>query len=159
MDISKASNFERYVFDLVGADGARVAALWREIDARGAFDLKASGEFARVADTGFVSGFSTHADRLRTIRSVFEASGRIVDTHTADGIKVAREQRETGVPLICLETALPAKFEATIVEAIGRAPVRPAGLEQIESLPRRFEVIDPDAAAVKRFIELHCSAG
>jgi threonine synthase len=159
MDISKASNFERYVFDLVGGDGARVAALWREIDARGAFDLKASGEFARVADTGFVSGFSTHADRLRTIRSVFEASGRIVDTHTADGIKVAREQRETGVPLICLETALPAKFEATIVEAIGRAPVRPAGLEQIESLPRRFEVMDPDAAAVKRFIELHCSAG
>ncbi|MBC7780167.1 MAG: threonine synthase [Proteobacteria bacterium] len=157
MDISKASNFERYVYDLVGGDGARVRALWREIDARGAFDLAASGEFARVPATGFVSGHSTHADRLRTIRDVFEASGRIVDTHTADGIKVARDYAEPGVPVVCLETALPAKFEATIVEALGRVPERPLGFANIESLPKRFEVMDADTEAVKRFIAERCN--
>ncbi len=155
MDISKASNFERYVYDLVGGDGARVAALWREIDQRGAFDLAVSGEFARVGDTGFVSGYSTHADRLRTIRGVHQRSGRIVDTHTADGIKVARERREPDETVVCLETALPAKFEATIVEAIGQRPPRPAGLQDLEQRPRRFEVMAADTAAVKRYIEHH----
>ena len=157
MDISKASNFERYVYDLVGADGARVRALWREIDERGAFDLAASGEFAKVAETGFVSGHSTHADRLRTIRSTFEVSGRIVDTHTADGIKVALELREPGETVVCLETALPVKFEATIIEALGRPPSRPSGFEALESSPLRFDVMDADTVAVKRYIEAHCA--
>jgi len=158
MDISKASNFERYVFDLVGGDGARVKALWQQIDREGAFDLAASGEFSRVASTGFVSGFSTHADRLQTIRSVYQGSGRIVDTHTADGIKVAREYVEAGVPVICLETALPVKFEATIVEALGERPARPAGLAGLEALPRRFEVMSADTEAIKRYIAQRCEA-
>ncbi|MFN9124177.1 MAG: threonine synthase [bacterium] len=157
MDISKASNFERYVYDLVGGDGSRVRALWREIDERGAFDLAASGEFAKVAQTGFVSGHSTHADRLRTIRSTFEGSGRIVDTHTADGIKVALELREPGETVVCLETALPVKFEATILEALGRPPSRPSGFEALESAPLRFEVMDADTVAVKRYIEARCA--
>jgi threonine synthase len=133
-----------------------VAALWREIDRHGAFDLAASGEFARVAGTGFVSGHSTHADRLRTIRAIFEQSGRIIDTHTADGVKVALELREPDETVVCLETALPVKFEATIIEALGRPPARPAGFEAIESAPRRFEVMDPDAEAVKRYISERC---
>ena len=41
--------------------------------------------------------------------------------------------------MIVLETALPAKFAATIGEAIGREPERPAALRGIEQLPRRFE--------------------
>jgi threonine synthase len=58
--------------------------------------------------------------------------------------------------MICLETALPAKFSETIREALGFEPPRPAGFENIESLPKRFEVVDPDAAVVKTFIEAHC---
>jgi threonine synthase len=152
MDISKASNFERYVYDLVGQDPARVRELWRRIDAEGEFDLSGSAFYARVPDTGFVSDFSTHADRLRTIRRVYERHGYMVDTHTADGIKVGEGFREPGVPLVCLETALAAKFEATIREALGRAPERPAQFAGIEDLPRRFDTIDVDAEAVKRYI-------
>ena len=155
MDISKASNFERYVFDLVGRDPARVKALWNQLDREGSFDLSGSADFARVAATGFVSGSSSHADRIATIRRVFERYGRMVDTHTADGIKVGLEYRETGVPLVCLETAQPAKFADAIREALGREPVRPKGYENIEALPQRLQVIEPDAAAVKRYIEAH----
>jgi len=54
--------------------------------------------------------------------------------------------------MICLETALPAKFADTIREALGRDPVRPKEFEDLESLPQRFEVIEPDAEAVKRAI-------
>ncbi|MFO1271123.1 MAG: threonine synthase [Rubrivivax sp.] len=155
MDISKASNFERFVFDLLGRDGARTKQLFGEALSRdGGFTLTRE-EFARIEGFGFVSGKSTHADRLATIRDTWQRFGVLVDTHTADGLKVAREHREPGVPMLVLETALPAKFAATIREAIGRDPEPPAALAGIEKLPRRFTVMPPDAAAVKRYIETH----
>lgn len=157
MDISKASNFERFVFDLVGRDAAKVRELWSSVDAGGAFDLNADGYFARVADYGFVSGSSSHANRMQTIRDTYANYGVMIDTHTADGLKVALEFREPGTPMVVLETALPAKFEDAIVEALGRQPERPASLQGLESLPQRFEVMDADAAAIKQFIVQHIS--
>ncbi len=155
MDISKASNFERYVADLLRRDPVRLKSLWAQLDATGSFDL--SGEKFRdmIAATGFSSGSSTHADRIATIRGLHEDYGVIVDTHTADGIKVGLQFREQGVPLICLETAQPAKFSETIHEALGREPVRPAGFENLEALPQRFEVVDADASKVKAYIAAH----
>ncbi|HMA89054.1 MAG TPA: threonine synthase [Burkholderiales bacterium] len=152
MDISKASNFERYVYDLVGRDAERVRALWRELEAAGAFDLSGSAWFRNVPETGFVSGKSVHADRLATIRRVWEKYGVMVDPHTADGMKVGLQRREPGVPLVCLETAQPAKFAETIREALGREPARPAALRGLEKLPQRFELVPADAEAVKRYI-------
>ena len=122
-----------------------------EIGTRGTFTL-AADEMARIAGHGFVSGRSTHADRLATIRDTHDRFGELIDTHTADGLKVAREHVEANVPMIVLETALPAKFAETIVEAIGREPDRPAALRGIEQLPKRFEVMKPDVTAVKRYI-------
>jgi len=158
MDISKASNFERYVFDIVGRDGATVRELWAKIEGEGGFDLAGTPHLARVAASGFVSGSSTHANRLDTIRRVEREYGVVIDPHTADGIKVGLEHRQPNVPLICLETALPVKFAATIREALGREPERPAGFETLESLPQRFVVIDPDADTVKRYIAAHTGA-
>ncbi|MBV1731042.1 MAG: threonine synthase, partial [Hydrogenophaga sp.] len=124
MDISKASNFERFVFDLLGRDGARVKALFGEaLSKDGRFDLGADPVFAEAASHyGFVSGKSTHADRLATIKDTFERFGVMIDTHTADGVKVAREHLNAATPMIVLETALPIKFAGTIVEALGRQP-------------------------------------
>jgi threonine synthase len=79
----------------------------------------------------------------------------MLDTHTADGLKVALENRMPGVPMIVLETAQPAKFEETIREALGAEPVRPADLAGIESLPQRVVVMAPDVDAVKRFVVAH----
>src|SRR6266699_1721215 len=152
MDISKSSNFERYAYDLVGRDGAKLRALWEGLDREGTLDLSGTDSFRRVADTGFVSGSSTHADRLATIRRVWKDYGLMVDPHTADGIKVGLEHREQGVPLVCMETAQPAKFAETIREALGREPVRPAGFENLEKLPQRFEVMDADVGKIKHYI-------
>jgi threonine synthase len=152
MDISKASNFERFVFDLLGRDAARTKQLFEtDVEDHGSFTL-APAEFARVADYGFVSGSSTHADRIATIRDTWQRFATMVDTHTADGLKVAREHTTPGVPMLVLETALPAKFAASIVEAIGREPQRPAALAGIEQLPKRYTVMRVDAQAVKEYI-------
>jgi threonine synthase len=155
MDISKASNFERYVFDLVGRDGSRVKELWRRLDEDGEFDLSHSAYFARVPQTGFVSGRSAHADRIATIKGIYSKYKIVIDPHTADGVKVGLEQREPLVPLICLETALPAKFAPTVRAALGREPERPAELADLEKRPQRFQVVPKEAGAVKRYIETH----
>jgi threonine synthase len=159
MDISKASNFERFVFDLLGRDGVRTAELFGAGLARtGRFDLSADPLFAQAATRfGFASGKSTHADRLATIRDTWSRFGQMIDTHTADGLKVAREQRSAGVPMVVLETALPIKFAETIVEALGRAPERPARFEGIEDLPRRVQRVPADAQVIKRYIAEHCA--
>ena len=158
MDISKASNFERFVFDLLGRDGTRTQALFRDAISRdGVFHLSAE-EFSRIDAYGFQSGKSTHADRLATIRTTWAEHARMIDTHTADGVKVALERVVPGVPMIVLETALPAKFAETIREALDREPVRPAGLDGIEQLPKRFVVMPAEVAPVKALIEQHCGA-
>jgi len=157
MDISKASNFERFVYDLLDGDAARVRALFRKVETEGGFDLSGKpgsdgDEFAKVARFGFVSGKSVHTDRIATIRDAQERYGITIDTHTADGVKVAREHVAPGVPMIVLETALPAKFNETIREALGRDAERPAGFENIEALPQRFTVMPADVRKMKAFI-------
>jgi threonine synthase len=155
MDISKASNFERFVFDLVARDAKRTAELFGECIARdGGFSVTQQ-EFARVADFGFGSGRSSHADRLATIRDTWQRFGTLVDTHTADGLRVAREHVRPGVPMLVLETALPAKFAETIREALGIEPPRPAALQGIEALPKRVQVMPADAGRIKAYIRDH----
>jgi threonine synthase len=155
MDISKASNFERLVYDLVGCRPEVVRSLWAQLRSHGCFDLSTGASFERVAELGFVSGSSTHAQRLETIADVYRRYGVLVDTHTADGIRVGRQYAEAGIPLVCLETAQPAKFEASIREAVGISPSRPPGFEDLEQHPQFFEVMDVDPDAVRDYISAH----
>ena len=158
MDISKASNFERFVFDLLGRDAALTQDLFSvQISKHGQFDLSGNPHFAEAATRyGFASGKSTHANRLATIQDVYQRFGQMIDTHTADGVKVAREHVKPGVPMVVLETALPIKFAATIVEALGQEPSRPAKFEGIEALPKRVLVMKADVAQIKAYIAQHC---
>ena len=151
MDISKASNLERFVFDLVDRDPDHLRALWADVDRTGSFDLS-DRRHAIHERFGFVSGTSSHADRVATIRDTAMRAKRQIDPHTADGVFVGRQFREPGVRLVCLETALPAKFAETIEEALGTAPDRPAAFADIESRPQRFEVVDADVDVIKQII-------
>jgi threonine synthase len=153
MDISKASNFERFIWDCVDQDGDKVAWLWRQVDEEGGFDLSTDRAWEKIEeDSGFASGRSTHEDRLKTIRLVKQKYGRVIDPHTADGMKIALRVREARIPMVCLETALPAKFDETIVEALGEHAERPDQFRNIEQLPQRFRTMKPDAEQIKHYI-------
>ena len=158
MDISKASNFERFVFDLVGRDAAKLRSLFVDaLGGQGRFDLSGEPAFKQAAERfGFKSGRSTHADRLATIRDTDKRFATLVDPHTADGLKAAREHLAPGVPMVVLETALPIKFAATLVEALGHEPARPARFEGIEALPKRVVKLPADVEAVKAYIAQNC---
>jgi threonine synthase len=156
MDISKASNFERFIWDAVEGDGDKVAWLWKQVEEEGGFDLSTDKAWEKIEeDSGFVSGRSTHEDRIKTIRMVKQKYGQVIDPHTADGVKIALRVREARYPMICLETALPAKFDATIVEALGEHAPRPAAFAGIEALPQRVAVMKADADRVKEYIAAH----
>jgi threonine synthase len=157
MDISKASNFERYLFDVAGRDPAQLAQLWQRLERDGSFDVASTSLWAHVQASGFVSGSSTHAERIATIRDVHARYGVLVDPHTADGVKVGQGFRESGLPMICLETALPAKFSATIREALGIDPPRPAAYAGLEARPQRCTILPADAARVAAYIDAHAT--
>src|SRR5699024_4293709 len=154
MDISKASNFERFVYDLVGRDTGQVNRLWRELDTKGYFDLSALR--AQLTEHyGFRSGKSTHDDRLKTIRQVHEEFDVLIDPHTADGVFVGQQYRDADIPMLVLETALPAKFGETIQEAIGEPAPVPRHLQQLLDLPQHVTVVDAEPQAVRDCIEAH----
>ena len=105
---------------------------------------------------GFAAGKSTHSDRLNTIKALYEQHGELVDPHTADGIKVAKELQREGEVIICAETALPVKFADTIIEAVGQIDIeRPAHTEGLESLPQHVTVLENKAELVAEQIRQH----
>lgn len=160
MDISKASNFERFIFEVLDGDAHRLAALWEQLAQTGSFHFSRSDPaWDRVRDAGLVSGTSTHAMRLDAIRSTYRRYGRIIDPHTADGLNVARRYLKLGQPMICLETALPIKFSETIEEALGRPAPRPPGFEGLEAMPQRVFRMEADLERLKAFILEHSREG
>jgi len=155
MDISKASNFERFIFDVVDRSPQALNALWDRLERRGDFDLAGTQQWENVIATGFVSGRSTHADRIATIRDAHARYGVVIDPHTADGLGVGRLHRNPSVPLVCLETALPVKFSETIREALGREAERPAAFAGLEEKPQKCVVLPADVERVKAYIATH----
>ncbi len=113
--------------------------------------------WANVKAAGFASASSTHSDRLATIRAIDARYGVVVDPHTADGLKVGAQFRDPDVPLVCIETALPVKFAATIREALGRDPERPHAYAGLEARPQRSTPMAADATLLKSFIEAHAA--
>lgn len=152
MDIASASNFERFVFDYVGRDPAKVRALWAELNEKREFNIGSAkpGEAFRIT-----SGSATDAEVLDTIREVYKKYGVIIDPHTAIAMKVGLEKRRAGIPLVVVETAQPAKFADTMREALGfEAPV-PKSYEHLANLPEYTTRIENNAELVKRFIAEH----
>lgn len=156
MDISRASNFERFVFDLLDQDTKRVREIWQRLHEQGEFDLSPlQPQFE--SRYGFVAGVSTHQDRLDTIRAVYDRTGTLVDPHTADGVRVAAEYVESGIPMLVLETALPAKFADVIHEALGIDVPVPPHLRGLAGLPQRVTHLDCDAELVRDYIKTHAA--
>ena len=153
MDISKASNFERFAADLFGRDADRLRAMWQGIDRGEAVDFRPGGYFDRVGEYGLVSGSNTHAGRIATIRATWDKYRVMIDPHTADGLAVGLGYVEPDVPMIVLETAQPAKFDDTLREALGREPERPPELAGLENLPQRSVRMPADITALKHYIQ------
>ncbi|MFV0251858.1 MAG: threonine synthase [Beutenbergiaceae bacterium] len=156
MDISKASNVERFIFDLLDRDGDAVADLFGvQVPRNGGFDLGTAARDRAAEQFGFVAGMSTHADRLATIARVYSQAGRLIDTHTADGVKVALSHLVDDVPMVVLETAQPVKFGDVVRQATGVQPPMPAAVAELESLPRHKHAIPAQLPVLIEYLKAH----
>lgn len=149
MDIQVASNFERYLFELLDRDPARTADAMAGFSAGGRLDLSATA--GHPVRTLFVGGRADTAATLRTIRDTHRGQGYLLDPHTAVGVAVGDALRLPDDPLICLSTAHPAKFTDAIVDAIGEEPHHPV-LDALQNAETRCERLANDVELVRQYL-------
>ena len=153
MDILVSSNFERYLFDLFDRD----AELLRE------FMSKLGKESQQVTDEKwqqmrecFSSARVDDALTCETIAKVFAEAGKLIDPHTAVGIRAAREcNADPATPMITLSTAHPAKFSDAITEAGLDAPELPSHLSDLFEKEEHYSVVPNELVAVTEFVKQH----
>ncbi|GHH17632.1 threonine synthase [Sphingomonas glacialis] len=147
MDIQVSSNFERLLFDLGGRDGHALADQMRGFETSKAMRLtNAQREGAAAL---FASDRIDLDDMALAMRWACEASGQVIDPHTAIGLAAARRaDLPADVPIVTLATAHPAKFRDAVERATGQRPVLPARMgdlfereERYASLPGTFEAV------------------
>ncbi|GAB3946503.1 threonine synthase [Corynebacterium tapiri] len=159
MDISRPSNFERFIYDLLDGEAGRIKDMFGVLVPQGGFNLSEDTKMLDIVpEFGFASGSSTHADRIAEIKDAHERLDTLIDPHTADGVHVARGWLpEIDTDIVVLETALPVKFSETITEAIGSFPPVPERFAEVEGKEHHVVDLPNDAQKVKDFIAQHAA--
>lgn len=150
MDIQVASNFERFLYALLGEDPEATRGAMKTFGETGRLDLKTHG--AHPALKLFAAGQIDTERTLATIREAEARHGMVLDPHTAVGVAAGDDLRRAGDPLVCLATAHPAKFTDAIVKAIGREPHHPV-LDALADAETRCERMANDVEAVRTYIK------
>lgn len=150
MDITKASNFERYIFDVFGGDANKVAKLWTVLEKTGQFDL--SHRLAKFRETGITSRVVRQKQVDETIYYIFKTCGIVIDPHTAVAMHAAINTEQSGVPMVVMETAQPCKFDLAIKRALGFTVSPPSSMKDLMSAKQFFTQMDPNVEATKDFI-------
>ena len=122
----------------------------------GAFEIQP--EALKAIRREFRAGRASQKQVAQTIRETLEATGYLLDPHTATGIFVARKHAKPSSPMITLATAHPAKFPASVESACGIHPALPSWLADLMSREERFDLLEPELKAVETFIDRHARA-
>jgi threonine synthase len=154
MDIQVSSNFERLLFDMVGRDGARVAALMKAF--RDSGRLAVSGEMLRQVRQLFAAHRLSDPETLAAIKRVYDDTGQLLDPHSAIGVAAGRAcRRPEDGPLVALATAHPAKFPDAVERATGVRPALPARLADLYAREEHYAVLPNDLGAVRAHVRQH----
>ena len=152
MDIQISSNFERYLFDLLGRDGDAVRDVMERFAETGAFTLsEVQMEKARVQFRAFRAD---DAETSAVIKDVYERTGYMLDPHSAVGMKGAMVlAAESDAPAVGLACAHAAKFPDAVTKATGIYPELPDHLSDLFEREERVTVQPNDLAVVQQFIK------
>jgi threonine synthase len=155
MDILVSSNFERYLFDLFGRDGAQLSAFMAGF---GGKSLSVTDPQWQQVRATFDSASVDDTVTCEVIADVYKATGQLIDPHTAVGVKAARMcNTHPETPMVTLSTAHPAKFSNAITAAGLDAPALPEHLHDLFERRERFTVVDNSLKAVTGFIKKQLS--
>ncbi len=154
MDIQISSNFERYLFDLVGRDALKLTELMNEFKKNGQFKL--SDELMAQARKDFRAHRCDDEQTLAMIKSCYEETAEVIDPHTAVGLSAALSHKgDPSVPVVALACAHAAKFPDAVEKAIGRRPQLPERLDDLMERPELLTPLPNDLAKVQEFVREH----
>jgi threonine synthase len=156
MDIQVSSNFERLLFEAADRDAAAVRRYMGGLGQSGSFTIDPR-PLAGIRDD-FSAGRSTMAETATTIRSALEASGYLLDPHTATAVHVADSIAVSATPMVVLATAHPAKFPAAVKQASGIEPQLPTWLSDLMGRKEKFTVLPSSIKMVEEYVSRHTRA-
>jgi threonine synthase len=156
MDIQISSNFERLLFEASGRDAAYVRRAMETLIQSRQFALGDAVHGAIATD--FAAGRADTTEAGRTISHVLDASGYLLDPHTAVATHVARARARAETPMIVLATAHPAKFPDAVEDAAGIRPELPAWLGDLMGRRERFAPLPSDLKMVEDYISARTRA-
>ena len=150
MDIQVSSNFERLLFDLEGRDGSTTAARMKWFEQMGKMVLSSD---MRSRASLFESARADADEMSLAMRWACEQAGEIIDPHTAIALHAARRAAvPTGIPVVTLATAHPAKFRDAVERATGVRPNLPQRIATLFDREERYDILPGDYGAVRDFV-------
>jgi len=156
MDIQISSNFERLLFEAYGRDASAIRSAMEGLKQSGAFEIQQ--EALKFIRKDFRAGRATQKEVAKTIRTVLDETGYLLDPHTAVGVHVASKFEKPQSPMVVLATAHPAKFPAAVKSASGIDPALPAWLADLMDREERFEVLPAELKAIESFVSKQARA-
>ncbi|HAP75443.1 MAG TPA: threonine synthase [Acidimicrobiaceae bacterium] len=152
MDIQVSSNFERLLFEMNDRDGGATADQLQRFRATGRLAVEPD-QRAEFLEHTFLSARVDDAGTLDVMRRTYEASGMLLDPHTAVGVGAVEQLTHLGAgPMVTLGTAHPAKFPDAVEKATGVRPPLPPHLADLFDREEHFTVLPNDLAVVKQFV-------
>ena len=150
MDIQSASNFERLYFDAVDRDAQATARAFEGFARDGAIDIPPA---ALAQMRGLFRGVGVGEEATaRAIVSTLDATGQLIDPHTAVGVAALAKTPDTPGPVVVLSTAHAAKFPEDVAKVSGVTPALPRGVADLADRPERFERLAADAETIKGYV-------
>ena len=145
MDILISSNLERLIYRIAGNDAKRNAAFMAQLVADGSYEITPEMR-AQLAD--FEGGYATESDTEEMIKKLYDATGYIIDTHTAVAASVYdayRNKSGDATKTVIASTASPFKFTRSVMKAIDERYDAMGDFELVDELSRLGNVTVPRA--------------
>lgn len=118
MDILVSSNLERLIYLITGEDSGKTKELMEGLKGNGSYSI--TEEMAAKLED-FEVGFATEEETRDCIRSIYQETGYVTDTHTAVAAHVCGQYRgksgDSG-KCVVVSTASPYKFAKSVMTAI-----------------------------------------
>ena len=146
MDILISSNLERLIYRIAGNDAEKNAALMRELTTTGKYEITPEMR-AQLKD--FYGNYTSEAETAEVIRTLYEKTGYVIDTHTAVAAGVyGKYKKDTGdvdTKTVIASTASPFKFTRSVMDAIDHKYDSMSDFELVDELSRIANVAVPQA--------------
>lgn len=145
MDILISSNLERLIYKIAGNDSDKNAQFMGALGGDGKYEITQDMK-AQLVD--FYGNYASEEETANVIRTLYEDTGYVIDTHTAVAACVYHKymaDTKDNAPTVIASTASPFKFTRSVMNAIDKKYDEMTDFELVDELSILANVAIPDA--------------